>query len=147
MFATGVECSYPTIEQGRWRRDEMASTRHYQKWQEDFELAAMIGVTHLRYGPPLHLILTGPGSYDWGFIDEAMAYLHDHGPQPIVDLCHFGVPTWLGDFQNGDLHLALAEYAGAFATRYPWARFYTPVNDMYVCARMSAQTYISLTGV
>jgi beta-glucosidase/6-phospho-beta-glucosidase/beta-galactosidase len=138
MFATGIECSYPTIEHGRWRRDEMASTRHYERWQEDFELAAMIGVTHLRYGPPLHLIFTGPGIYDWGFVDEAMAYLHDYGPEPIVDLCHFGVPTWLGDFQNGDLHLALAEYASAFAARYPWVRFYTPVNEMYVCARMSA---------
>ena len=138
IFATGVECSYPTIENGRWRRDEMESTRHYQRWQQDFELASMIGVTHLRYGPPLHLVFTGPGSYDWGFIDETMAYLHDHGPEPIVDLCHFGVPTWLGDFQNPEVPKALAEYAGAFAARYPWVRFYTPVNEMYVCARMSA---------
>jgi beta-glucosidase/6-phospho-beta-glucosidase/beta-galactosidase len=138
MFATGIECSYPTIEHGRWRRDEMASTRHYGRWQEDFELALDIGITHVRYGPPLHLIFNGPGSCDWGFVDEAMAYLHDHGPEPIVDLCHFGLPTWLGDFQNPDVPKALAEYAGAFAARYPWVRFYTPVNEMYVCARMSA---------
>ena len=138
MFATGIECSYPTIENGRWRRDEMASTRHYERWQEDFELATALGVTHLRYGPPLHLIFTGPGGFDWGYADEAMAHLRDHGPEPIVDLCHFGVPTWLGDFQNRDVAPALAEYAGAFAARYPWVRFYTPVNEMYVCARMSA---------
>ena len=138
IFATGIECSYPTIEDGRWRRDQMASTRHYEKWQRDFELALDIGITHVRYGPPLHLIFTGPGSYDWGLVDEAMDYLHDHGPEPIVDLCHFGVPTWLGDFQNPDVPTALAEYAGAFAARYPWVRFYTPVNEMYVCARMSA---------
>ena len=116
----------------------MASTGHYQRWQEDFELAALIGASHLRYGPPLHLIFAGPGHYDWGPVDEPMAHLRDHGPEPIVDLCHFGVPTWLGDFQNKELHRALAEYAGAFAARYPWVRFYTPVNEMYVCARMSA---------
>ncbi|HJR83316.1 MAG TPA: glycoside hydrolase family 1 protein, partial [Sphingomicrobium sp.] len=52
--------------------------------------------------------------------------------------CHFGLPTWLGDFQNPDIGKALAEYAGAFAARFPWVRFYTPVNEMYVCARMSA---------
>jgi beta-glucosidase/6-phospho-beta-glucosidase/beta-galactosidase len=138
MFATGIECSYPTIEQGRWRRDQMAATHHYARWQEDFELALDIGITHIRYGPPLHLIFKGPGSYDWGFVDEAMAFLHDHGPEPIVDLCHFGVPTWLGNFQNPEIPRALAEYAGAFATRFPWVRFYTPVNEMYVCARMSA---------
>jgi len=138
MFATGIECSYPTIEHGRWRRDEMAATRHYARWQDDFELALDIGITHIRYGPPLHLILKGPGSYDWGFVDEALAYLHDHGPEPIVDLCHFGVPSWLGDFQNPEIARALADYAGAFAARFPWVRFYTPVNEMYVCARMSA---------
>jgi len=138
IFATGIECSYPTIEHGRWRRDEMQTTRHYQLWQRDFELAREIGVTHLRYGPPLHLIYTAPGEYRWELIDEVMAELEAHGPEPIVDLCHFGVPNWLGNFQNPDLARALAEYAGAFARRYPWVRFYTPVNEMYVCARMSA---------
>ena len=138
IFATGIECSYPTIDHGSWRRDEMASTGHYERWQEDFELAAMIGASHLRYGPPLHLIFTGAGTYDWGLVDEPMAHLQDRGPEPIVDLCHFGIPTWLGNFQNNELYRALAEYAGAFAARYPWVRFYTPVNEMYVCARMSA---------
>ncbi|MES2137885.1 MAG: family 1 glycosylhydrolase [Pseudomonadota bacterium] len=138
IFATGIECSYPTIERGRWRRDEMETVRHYQLWQRDFELARKIGVTHLRYGPPLHLIYNAPGSFNWGLIDEAMADLEVHGPEPIVDLCHFGLPAWLGDFQNPDVAHALTEYAAAFAARYPWVRFYTPVNEMYVCARMSA---------
>ena len=138
MFATGIECSYPTIEHGRWRRDEMESTYHYQRWQRDFSLARQIGITHIRYGPPLHLIFDGPGRYDWDYCDPQMEELREHGPEPIVDLCHFGVPSWLGNFQNPDLPQALEEYAGAFADRYPWVRFYTPVNEMYVCARMSA---------
>ena len=138
MFATGIECSYPTIENGRWRRDEMESTVHYRHWQRDFELCRQLGITHLRYGPPLHLIFSGPGRYDWSWSDEAMAELRDFGPEPIVDLCHFGVPDWLASVQNPELPRALAEYAGAFAHRYPWVRLYTPVNEMYVCARMSA---------
>ena len=138
IFATGIECSYPTVEQGTWRRDQMLTMRHYQQWQRDFELARKIGVTHLRYGPPLHLIYAAPGQYRWELIDEAMADLEAHGPEPIVDLCHFGVPHWLGNFQNPDVAQALTEYAAAFARRYPWVRFYTPVNEMYVCARMSA---------
>jgi len=138
MFATGIECSYPTIEQGRWRRDEMDSTRHYSMWQHDFLLAREIGITHIRYGPPLHLIFEGPGRYNWDYCEPQLEELRDAGPEPIIDLCHFGVPTWLGNFQNPDIADALAEYAGAFASRYPWVRFYTPVNEMYVCARMSA---------
>ena len=138
MFATGIECSYPTIENGRWRCDEMDSTRHYELWQKDLELAREVGVTHIRYGPPLHLIFEGPGRYDWDYIDPQMEELRELGPEPIIDLCHFGVPSWLGDFQNPDIGRALEEYAGAFAERFPWVRFYTPVNEMYVSARMSA---------
>jgi beta-glucosidase/6-phospho-beta-glucosidase/beta-galactosidase len=138
IFATGIECSYPTIEGGRWRRDEMATMRHYHLWQRDFELTRKIGVSHLRYGPPLHLLYSAPGVFRWEVIDEAMADLEAHGPEPIVDLCHFGLPAWLGDFQNPEVARALSEYAAAFARRYPWVRFYTPVNEMYVCARMSA---------
>jgi beta-glucosidase/6-phospho-beta-glucosidase/beta-galactosidase len=138
IFATGIECSYPTIEHGRWRRDELKSTRHYSQWQEDFELCRQLGLTHLRYGPPLHLVLNGPGAYDWSRIDDQMAELERYGPEPIVDLCHFGIPAWLDNLQNPELVPALAEYAGAFARRYPWVRYYTPVNEMYVCSRMSA---------
>jgi beta-glucosidase/6-phospho-beta-glucosidase/beta-galactosidase len=138
IFATGIECSYPTVERGSWRRDEMLETRHYRFWQRDFELAREIGITHLRYGPPTHLVFTAPGVYRWDLMDEPMAELEAHGPEPIVDLCHFGLPSWLGDFQNPDIAKALAEYAGALVKRYPWVRFYTPVNEMYVCARMSA---------
>ena len=137
MFATGIECSYPTIDHGRWRRDEMEETGHYGFWQCDFELARQIGATHLRYGPPLHLVLTGPGRFRWDLADEPMAELEQHGPEPIVDLCHFGLPAWLENFQNPEIAAALADYAGAFAERYPWVRFYTPINEMYVCARMS----------
>ena len=138
IFATGIECSYPMTDRGRWRRDEMAATRHYERWREDFELARELGVTHIRYGPPLHLIFIGPGQYDWNWSDPVLAELKDFGPEPIVDLCHFGVPSWLANFQNPDLGAALAEYAGAFAQRYPWVRFYTPVNEIYVSARQSA---------
>ena len=138
MFATGIECSYPTIDQGRWRRDEMDSTRHYEFWQRDLELAREIGISHIRYGPALHLIYEGPGRYDWDYIDPQMEELRELGPEPIIDLCHFGVPSWLGSFQNPDLGRALSEYASAFAERFPWVRFYTPVNEMYVSARLSA---------
>jgi beta-glucosidase/6-phospho-beta-glucosidase/beta-galactosidase len=138
VFATGIECSYPTIEHGRWRQDEMEATGHYRHWRKDFELAHEIGVTHLRYGPPLHLIFLGPGRYDWTFTDLVMPALRDLGLEAIVDLCHFGVPDWLENFQNPKVPDALSAYAQAFAARYPWVRFYTPINEMFVCAKLSA---------
>lgn len=138
MFATGIECSYPTVEGGRWRRDLMDATGHYRHWRRDLELTREIGATHLRYGPPLHLIHQGEGRYDWSFTDAVMEGMRELGITPIIDLCHFGLPDWLENFQNLKAPEALRAYAVDFARRYPWVRFYTPVNEMFVCAKMSA---------
>ncbi len=138
MFATGIECSYPTIEGGRWRVDQMATCGHYRRWREDLELVRALGLRYLRYGPPLHEIYRGPGRFDWSFMDGVSEAMQRLGIVPIIDLCHFGVPDWLENFQNPQVPEALAAYAEAFAERYPWIQLYTPVNEMYVCARLSA---------
>ena len=141
MFATGIENSYPTIEwKGRTiRQDELAKTKHYDHWREDFQLLRELGIEYLRYGPPYFSTHTGPGKYDWSFADETFRALRDHKVTPIVDLCHFGVPDWIGDFQNSDWPRLFEEYVQAFARRFPWVRFYTPVNEIFVAATFSAQ--------
>jgi beta-glucosidase/6-phospho-beta-glucosidase/beta-galactosidase len=141
MFATGIENSYPTIEwQGkRIRQDELAKTKQYECWRDDFALLKELGIEHLRYGPPYFSTHTGPGKYDWSFADETFGALHRQNVLLIVDLCHFGVPDWVGDFQNPDWPKLFAEYARAFARRFPWVRFYTPVNEIFVAATFSAQ--------
>jgi beta-glucosidase/6-phospho-beta-glucosidase/beta-galactosidase len=138
MFATGIECSYPTLEGGRWRMDQMAACGHYRHWAGDLELVRSLGLRYLRYGPPLHLIHQGPGRYDWAFLDDVGVEMQRLGIVPIMDLCHFGLPDWLQNFQNPEVPHALADYARAFAMRYPRVRLYTPVNEMYVCAKLSA---------
>ncbi len=138
LFATGIENSNPTIQNGRLRVDELEKCGHYKLWQKDFDLVQELGIEFLRYGPPLHTTWTGPGKYDWSFADETFQDLHRRNIVPIVDLCHFGVPDWLGNFQNPDFPRLFAEYAGAFARRFPWVQLYTPVNEMYVCAEFSA---------
>ena len=58
----------------------------------------------------------------------------------MADLCHFGLPDWLGgSFQNPDWPPLFAQYAAAFARRYPWVRLYTPVNEVFICAQFSAR--------
>lgn len=139
MFATGIECSYPTIEHGRVRRDELAECGHYERWQEDLALVKDLGLKVLRYGLPYYKTHLGPGKYDWEFADLVMAEMQRLEITPILDLLHFGVPEWLGDFQNPELPIHFAAYAGAVAERYPWVKCYTPVNEIYVTARVSAK--------
>ena len=139
MFATGIECSYPTIQQGRVRRDQLAECGHYERWKEDLGLVKELGLKVLRYGLPYHRTHLGPGKYDWEFADQVMAEMQRLKTTPILDLLHFGVPDWLGNFQNPALPIHFAAYAAAVAERYPWVKRYTPVNEIYVTARVSAK--------
>ncbi|MFB9991153.1 family 1 glycosylhydrolase [Deinococcus oregonensis] len=139
MFATGIENSAPTIQSGRVRMDEMDKCRHYDLWQKDFDLVQGLGIEYLRYGPPIHTTWLGPDRYDWNFADETYAALRQRDIVPITDLCHFGVPDWIGNFQNPDFPAQFARYARAFALRYPWVQLYTPINEMYICALFSAK--------
>ena len=138
MFATGIENSNPTIQNGKFRVDEMEKCKHYQHWRTDFDLVQEMGISFLRYGPPLHTTLLGDGKYNWDFADLTFQDLKERDIVPIVDLCHFGVPDWIGNFQNPDFPLLFARYATAFARRYPWVQLYTPVNEMFITAQFSA---------
>jgi beta-glucosidase/6-phospho-beta-glucosidase/beta-galactosidase len=142
MFATGIENSYPTIllPNGKTKRvDEMEKTDHYKNWEKDFGLVKELGIEFLRYGPPYYKTHLAPGKYDWSFADETFNKLKELHITPIVDLCHFGVPDWLGNFQNPDFPRYFAEYAEAFAKRFPDLHFYTPINEIFITAMFSAQ--------
>ena len=139
MFATGIENSAPTINQGRTRVDEMEKCGFYKHWRTDFQLVEDLGITFLRYGPQIHTTFIGPNRYDWGFADDTMHDLFQRDITPIVDLCHFGVPDWIGNFQNPDFPELFEVYARDFARRYPWVQLYTPINEMYICSLFSAR--------
>jgi beta-glucosidase len=138
MFATGIENSCPTINGGRTRIDEMEKCGHYKHWKTDFDLVKDLEICFLRYGPPIYKTFFGPGRYDWEFADLTFGRLRELDINPIVDLCHFGVPDWIGNFQNPDFPKLFADYARTFAMRYPWVQLYTPVNEMFICATFSA---------
>jgi beta-glucosidase/6-phospho-beta-glucosidase/beta-galactosidase len=142
MFTTGIENSYPTIPlpDGSTKRvDEMEKTFHYDKWETDFLLMNELGMEFLRYGPPYYKTHLAPGSYEWDFTDVTFRRLHELNITPIVDLCHFGVPDWMGNFQNPDFPHHFAEYAEAFAKRFPYLHLYTPINEIFIAAMFSAQ--------
>src|SRR6185295_16338484 len=121
------------------RIDEMAKTFHYENWETDFRLVTELGIEFLRYGPPYYKTHLAPGKYDWDFTDTTFRRLKELHITPIVDLCHFGVPDWLGNFQNPDFYRYFAEYAAAFAKRFPELQLYTPINEIFITAMFSAQ--------
>lgn len=138
LFATGVENSYPTINNGKTRIDELQKCGHYKHWSRDFDCVQELGIQFLRYGPPIHRTWLGDGKFDWEFADLSFHNLRKRDIIVIADLCHFGVPDWIGNFQNPDFPKLFGSYARAFAARYPWLQLYTPVNEMFICAEFSA---------
>lgn len=138
MFATGIENSYPTINGGRTRIDQMEKCGHYKKWSMDFDLIQDLNICYLRYGPPIHKTWIQADQFDWEFADLTFLSLARRNIIPIVDLCHFGLPDWLGNFQNSDFPPLFANYCRAFARRFPWVQLYTPINEMFICALFSA---------
>ncbi|HXG85276.1 MAG TPA: family 1 glycosylhydrolase [Pyrinomonadaceae bacterium] len=139
MFATGIECSYPTINNGKIRRDLLEECGHYERFEEDLHLIKDLGLKVVRYGLPYYKVSRTEGRYDWEFADKAMNLMKKLELTPILDLLHFGVPDWIGDFQNPELPVHFANYCAAVARRYPWVRYYTPVNEIYVTAKFSAK--------
>src|SRR6188474_1538871 len=142
MFATGIENSYPTVllPDGKTKRiDEMEKTFHYDNWEKDFHLVKHLGIEFLRYGPPYYRTHIAPGKFDWDFTDTTFNKLKELHITPIVDLCHFGVPDWLGNFQNPEFPYHFAEYAKTFAQRFPDLNLYTPINEIFITAMFSAQ--------
>jgi beta-glucosidase len=137
LFATGIENSNPTIHNGKTRIDEMGKCGHYKHWRTDFDCVEELGISFLRYGPPIHRTWLGVDRYDWEFADATFHDLRKRDIVAITDLCHFGVPDWIGDFQNPDFPELFGGYCRAFASRYPWVQLYTPVNEMFVCALFS----------
>src|SRR3954462_2576344 len=139
MFATGVENSAPTIDGGRVRIDSMQKCCHYKNWRADFDCVQELGIFFLRYGIPLHRTFLAPQKFDWEFADLAFGDIRRRKLIPLADLCHFGVPDWIGNFQNGDFPELFATSAEAFAEGYPWVQLDTPINEMFICAVFSAQ--------
>jgi beta-glucosidase/6-phospho-beta-glucosidase/beta-galactosidase len=116
--------------------DEYAVTQHYAHWREDLALAVSVGATAVRYGFPWYRVETAPGVFDWEFTDEVVAEAERLGIDLIVDLVHYGTPTWLpGSFTDPGYPAAVTRWAGAVAARYR-GRFssITPLNEPLVTA-------------
>jgi beta-glucosidase len=120
------------------RIDPMDQCGHYARWEDDFRLVKELGIDALRYAPAYHRIHTEPDYFDWELADEPMQRLQELGIEVIADLCRFGAPSWLGGFHDAAFPVLFANYARAFARRYSWIRYFTPINEISVCASASA---------
>lgn len=138
IWATGIEDTFvfnPHPKTGRIL-DEYELTKHYERWREDLDLMASLGVSAARYGIPWYRIQPSPTHWDWSYADGPLERMLELGVEPIVDLVHYGTPAWMeGAFLDPDFPKRMEEYAAAVAERYKGRiRWYTPLNEPRITA-------------
>ena len=137
LFAAAIDTSCPTLAGGA-RIDQLDRSGHYARWEDDLALARTLGADALWYGAAYYRTHLAPDHHDFSCVEEPLARLRLLGVDVIAELCRFGVPSWLGGFQDPAFPVLFAEHARAFARRFPWVRCYTPVSEPLACAAASA---------
>ncbi|MDP2342361.1 MAG: glycoside hydrolase [Deltaproteobacteria bacterium] len=122
--------------------DQLARSGHLRR-ADDVDLIAGLGSTTVRYpflwehADPDGDASLGSGAWRWDFADERAALLRDAGLKPIAGLLHHGSGPRGTSLVDDAFPRRFANYARAFAERFPWIDDYTPVNEPLTTARFS----------
>lgn len=138
--ACGEEGSDPLVlHEGQVVRvDQYRASSHLEHLDSDLFDVAGLGVKVWRYGMPWRETETAPGVFDWTLWDRALEACRRHGLDPVIDLCHFGLPDHYGGFCDGRWVDGFTRYVEAFLARYPEPRWFTPINEPGITAMFSA---------
>ena len=108
--------------------------------EADLADIAGLGVRVVRYGTPWRLAEPERGVYDWSLWDRAFAACAAAGLEPIVEFLHFGLPDHYPGFVDGRLGRRLhPRTSRRSSARYPTPRWFTPINEPGITARLSAR--------
>lgn len=131
----GVECTVNRVGDRFFSQLE----RSGHAWRlDDLQRFAELGIRMLRY--PVLWERTAPGDVadaDWSWPDQRLQQLRELGITPIIGLLHHGSGPSHTSLLDPAFPEKLAAYARAVAERYPWAEYYTPVNEPLTTARFS----------
>ncbi|NLR57698.1 sugar nucleotide-binding protein [Chitinophaga polysaccharea] len=131
----GIECTINRV--GEQYFSQMERNGHLDRI-EDLELFAALGIKKIRYPVLWEQIAAGKiADADWRWADERLYKLQELGIDPIVGFVHHGSGPRHTSLIDADFPDKLSTYAAAFAARYPWVKYYTPVNEPLTTARFS----------
>jgi dTDP-4-dehydrorhamnose reductase len=131
----GIECTKNRIDD-RFV-DQCAKSGHNNRPQ-DLELFKDLGVNLIRYPFLWETTQREIGAaYDWTWADKRMARLRSNHLTPIVTLLHHGSGPVGTSLISREFPDQFAEYARAFAKRFPWLENYSIINEPLTTARFS----------
>ena len=129
----GIECTINRVHD-RYM-DQLEYSGHYER-HEDIKIFADLGIKKLRY-PVLwekHKPETDT-QINWTQTEAKLNQLRQQGIEPIAGLVHHGSgPMYVNMHDDTFVH-GLAAYAKQVAEKFPWIKYYTPVNEPLTTAR------------
>lgn len=135
-FWAGIECTMNRVQDNYF--DQFKFNGHVTRI-EDLDLLRDLGVKSIRY--PIHWERMAPDSpteqIDWTWAEERLQRLSENQLNPIVGFLHHGSGPRYTNLLDAEFPQKLAYFAKQFATRFPWVRDYTPVNEPLTTARFS----------
>jgi hypothetical protein len=144
IFSTGIENSDPWV--ATIRRNQLKEAHDfYENYEERLEKIRELGVTWLRFGEGYSFIHKGPDTYDFSITDKVLKKCNELGINVMIDLLHFGLPDWIHSdnpnnpyFQNEHFPFFFQRFVETLVRRYPHIKYFTPVNEPFVTAKLSA---------
>lgn len=131
----GVECTINRV--GDRYFDQIHRSGHAERL-DDLDRIAALGIRRLRF-PILweHRWCNRRKRYDFSWADPRMHRLRELGIEPIVGLVHHGSGPLHTHLLDPAFPEELAQFARSVAERYPWVRYFTPINEPLTTARFS----------
>lgn len=131
----GVECTVVRI--GDDFRNQIVETGHSARLA-DIDAMAELGIKAVRYPIVWETVAPeSPGELDFGWHDERLERLRQHGIRVVGGLVHHGSGPRYTSLLDPKFPQLLADYAARVARRYPWIDTWTPVNEPLTTARFS----------
>lgn len=129
----GLECTINRVS-SRYQ-DQLEYSGHYNR-PEDLKLFSELGISKMRY--PVLWEKHQPYAekeINWGITEQNLLQLRDAGIDVIAGLVHHGSGPKYADLGENSFHEGLESYAGMVAEKFPWIRYYTPINEPLTTAR------------
>jgi beta-glucosidase/6-phospho-beta-glucosidase/beta-galactosidase/glycosyltransferase involved in cell wall biosynthesis len=136
VWGAGMECSFLphlNVDQFQW-------TQHDKFWKDDLRRAKEeAGITTMRYAFPWHVLEPTAGQFNWTYADERMAEFDKLGITLLMDVMHFGTPTYLKQaVGDPEFPEALERFTTAMVGRYAGqVKTWCPYNEPLVSALFS----------
>lgn len=131
----GIECTINRV-QGNYF-DQLNMAGHYER-PADIERFAELGISKLRY--PVLWETHQPNAsakIDWRWTEQQLNRIRNNKVVPIVGLVHHGSGPAFTNLLDTEFPLKLSKYAAKVAAKFPWLKYYTPVNEPLTTARFS----------